>query len=56
MGDFSRAEMLTIPFLRMVALELRRIAERAPEVADQLRFISDKLDAEANDLSRYLEG
>jgi len=56
MSDFSRAEKLTIPFLHMTAVELRRIAERAPEVADQLRLISDKLDAEANGLARYLEG
>ena len=41
----------TIGFLRMTAVELRRIAERTPEVAAELRGIADKLDADADDLS-----
>jgi len=52
MAELSRAEKSTIPFLRMAAIELRRIADDAPDVAERLRLIADKLDIEANDLSR----
>ncbi len=55
MADLSRAEKLTIPFLRMAAIEMRRIAEAAPDVAERLHIIADKLDAEANDLSRFAQ-
>jgi hypothetical protein len=48
-----RAVDNTIGFLRMTAVELRRIGERAPEVAEELRRIADKLDADANDLTGY---
>jgi DNA anti-recombination protein RmuC len=47
-----RAVDNTIRFLRMAAIELRRIAERAPEISDELRHIADQLDADANDLQR----
>jgi hypothetical protein len=40
----------TIRFLRMAAIELRRIAERAPDIADELHHLADQLDADANDL------
>jgi type II secretory pathway component PulF len=46
----------TIGFLRMTAVELRRIAERTPEVAEELRRIADKLDADANDLTGQMAG
>lgn len=46
----------TIGFLRMTAVELRRIAERSPEVAEELRRIADKLEADANDLSGRIAG
>jgi len=46
----------TIGFLRMTAVELRRIAERTPEVAGELRGIADKLDADADDLSAQTAG
>ena len=49
-------EKNTIPFLSMAAIELRRIAERAPDVAAELCMIAGKLDAEAKDLSQYLQG
>jgi hypothetical protein len=39
-------------FLRMAAIELRRIAEEAPEIADELRHIAQKVEAEAGDLAR----
>jgi hypothetical protein len=52
MADLSRVEKFTIPFLRIVAIEMRRIADDAPEVAERLRVMASKLDAEADDLSR----
>ena len=55
MADLSRAENLTIPFLRMAAIEVRRIADDAPEVAERLRFVANQLDAEADDLSRLAQ-
>lgn len=42
----------TIQFLRMAAIELRRIADRAADVSDELRHIASQLDADANDLDR----
>jgi len=55
MAELSRAEKLTIPFLRMAAIEVRRIADDAPEVAGRLRIVADKLDAEADYLFRFAE-
>ncbi len=55
MAELSRTEKLTIPFLRMAAIEMRRIADDAPDVAERLRLIADKLDAEADDLSRLAQ-
>lgn len=52
MTELSRAEKETIPFLRMAAIEMRRIADVAPAVAERLRVIADQLDAEANEVSR----
>jgi hypothetical protein len=52
MAELSRAETHTTLFLRMAAIEVRRIADDAPEVAERLRFLADQLEAEANDLSR----
>jgi len=40
----------TIFFLRMAAVELRRLAERFPDIADELHSIGKQLDAEANEL------
>ncbi len=40
----------TVRFQRMAAIELRRIAERSTDVADELRHIADQLDADACDL------
>jgi hypothetical protein len=47
-----RAVDNTIRFLRMSAIELRRLAERAPDVATELHHIADQLDADADDLER----
>jgi hypothetical protein len=41
----------TVRFLRMAASELRRLAERIPEVADELELMARQLDAEADDLT-----
>lgn len=45
-----RAVDNTINFMRMAAIELRRIAERAPDIADELRHLAHQLDADATDL------
>jgi hypothetical protein len=42
----------TIRFLRMSAIELRRLAERAPDIAAELHHVADQLDTDANDLER----
>jgi hypothetical protein len=42
----------TIRFLRLAAIELRRIAERAPDISSELRHIADQLDADAADLEK----
>jgi hypothetical protein len=42
----------TIAFMRLAAIELRRVAERDPELAVELRRIADQLDADADDLER----
>ena len=47
-----RAVDNTIKFMRMAAIELRRIAERAQDVSDELRHLADQLDADADDLQR----
>ena len=38
-------------FLRMAAIELRRIAEQAPDIAVELRHVAQQLEAEAEDLA-----
>ncbi|MGE5269408.1 MAG: hypothetical protein ACM3JG_07010 [Thiohalocapsa sp.] len=40
----------TIKFLRMAAIELRRLATRAPDVGDELRHIAEQLDRDADEL------
>ena len=55
MAKLSRAETQTTLFLRMAAIEARRIADDAPEVAERLRFLADQLEAEANDLARLAQ-
>jgi len=39
-------------FLRMAAIELRRIAEQASDIAVELRHVAQQLEAEAEDLAR----
>ena len=38
-------------FLRMAAIEIRRIADDTPDVAVMLRHIARQIEAEANDLT-----
>ena len=58
MADIETSRLLRnqIAFLRMAAVEMRNIADQAPEVASQLRMMADQLDAEAADLLRQLGG
>jgi len=45
----------TVRFLRMAANELRRLAERVPEIADELQSMARQLDTEADDLKSDTE-
>jgi len=45
-----------IAFLRMATIELRHIAERASEIAADLRRVADKLDVDADDLENRFGG
>jgi len=51
--DMRRTFDHTIHFLRMAAIELRRSAEHAPDIAEQLRHIASQLDTEADELSSH---
>jgi hypothetical protein len=51
-NGLRRSVARTIAFMRMAAIELRRIAERDPDLAGELRRIADQLDADADDLER----
>lgn len=50
MSGIRRAGRETAMFLPMAAVELRRLAERTPEIAPDLRHIALQLDAEAQEL------
>ena len=50
--ELGRRVQDTEVFLRMAALQLRRIAEEVPDTAGELRHLAEKLDAEAEDLAR----
>jgi hypothetical protein len=41
----------TIVFLRMAVIELRRLAEISPEISENLLFLAQQLEAEADDLT-----
>ena len=53
MDDKSRVLEHAIAFLRMAAIQLRNMAECAPDIADQLRHTADGLDSEAAELSGH---
>ena len=48
----SRAVDNTIRFLRLAAIELRRLAERAPDISVELHHVASQLEADAADLDR----
>jgi len=50
MTEISRSDQSTIAFLRMAAVEMRRLIERAPEIAVTLRHIAAQCDAQADEL------
>jgi len=52
MNDKSRVLEHAVTFLRMAAIQLRHMTERAPDIADQLRHTADGLDREAAEVSR----
>lgn len=54
--NFRQVAAHTIAFLRMAATELRRIADRTPEVADELRRMADQFDADGEALAKQLPG
>jgi hypothetical protein len=45
-----RAVDNTIRFLRMAAIQLRRLAEHAPDVAGELRRMAEEIEKDADDL------
>jgi hypothetical protein len=45
-----------IAFLRMAAIELRRVAERAAEVGDELRHMADQFEADTEELGKRFAG
>ena len=51
-NGLRRSVARTIAFMRMAAIELRRIAERDPNLADELRRVADQLDTDADELER----
>ena len=52
MIELSRRAQHTATFLRMAAIEMRRIAEQAPDTAVDLRHMARQLETEGNDLAR----
>jgi hypothetical protein len=48
-----RAVENSIRFMRMAAIQLRRIAEHAPDIANELRRIANQLDTDADDLEAH---
>ena len=53
-SDFLRTLRHAVIFDRMAAIQLRRIAEIEPDLAERLRHIADQLDADAADIERHL--
>src|SRR3954453_10299831 len=54
--EIRRSLQREIGFLRGASVELRRIALRAPEVADELRRLADQFDRDAEDLGKRFPG
>ena len=53
MVELFRRVQDTQVFMRMAAIELRRIAEDAPELAVELRHMAQGLETEAAELARH---
>ena len=51
MIELVRRVKSTQVFLRMAVIELRRIAEHAPDIAIELQHVAQQLEAEAEDLA-----
>ena len=51
-NGLRRSVAHTIAFMRMAAIELRRVAERDPDLAGELRRIADQLDTDADELEQ----
>ena len=49
---FRKEDQSTTAFLRMAAVQLREIAEHAPDIARELRQIAEQLEIEAADIER----
>ena len=45
-----RAVDNTVRFLRLAAIELRRLAGRAPDISGELQHVADQLEADAAEL------
>lgn len=54
--EFQQTAIHTVTFLRMASAELRRIAERTPEVAAELRRMAAQFDADGAALARQIPG
>jgi hypothetical protein len=48
----SKEEQHTLAFLKMTVIELRRMAEDAPEMADRILGIVEQIEAETADMER----
>ena len=48
----SKEDRHTIAFLKMAAVELRRIAERAPDVETELRKVVQQIETEIADMEQ----
>jgi hypothetical protein len=53
-NDLVRRVQHTEVFVRMAAIELRRMAEQAPDIAGELCHMAEQLQAEATDLARCI--
>jgi hypothetical protein len=54
MIELARRAQHTATFLRMAAIEIRRMAEHAPYIEVALRHVARQLETEANDLAASL--
>jgi len=50
LGKLMERSDSTIGFLRITAAQLRRLAERVPDIVDELRAMAEQLEAEADDV------